>query len=59
MVGDSTASDIEGGKAAGMFTIWLDSQNDDLQPATVDLKVRGLSELHQLWRQVRNERLAP
>ena len=24
MVGDSTSSDIEGGRAAGMFTIWLD-----------------------------------
>ncbi len=32
MVGDSTSSDIEGGRAAGMFTIWLDPQDDDIQP---------------------------
>jgi 4-nitrophenyl phosphatase len=53
MVGDSTASDITGGKAAGMFTIWLDPEDDDPQPAIADLKVSGLRELHQLWRQAR------
>jgi 4-nitrophenyl phosphatase len=53
MVGDSTASDIKGGKAAGMFTIWLDPENDDPQPAFADLKVRSLNELRQLWRQAR------
>ena len=51
MVGDSIASDIKGGRAAGMFTIWLDPENDDLQPNCADLKVAGLPELHQLWRQ--------
>jgi len=50
MVGDSTASDIEGGRAAGMFTIWLDPENNDSKPACADLKVRDLAELHQLWR---------
>jgi 4-nitrophenyl phosphatase len=54
MVGDSTASDIKGGKAAGMFTIWLDPDDDDIQPSSADLKVRGLRELHQLWRQARS-----
>jgi len=54
MVGDSISSDIEGGKAAGMFTIWIDPENDDAQPPCVDLKVRGLPELHQLWRQARH-----
>ena len=55
MVGDSTASDITGGKAAGMFTIWLDPEDDDIQPDCADLKVRGLPELHQLWRQARTD----
>jgi 4-nitrophenyl phosphatase len=55
MVGDSTASDIEGGRAAGMFTIWLDAEDNDSIPACADLKVRDLSELHQLWREARNE----
>jgi HAD superfamily hydrolase (TIGR01450 family) len=53
MVGDSISSDIEGGKAAGMFTIWIDPENDDSQPECFDLKVQGLPELHQLWRQAR------
>jgi HAD superfamily hydrolase (TIGR01450 family) len=54
MVGDSTSSDIEGGRAAGMFTIWLDPENDDPKPDSADLKVRDLAELHQLWRRARN-----
>jgi HAD superfamily hydrolase (TIGR01450 family) len=53
MVGDSISSDIEGGKAAGMFTIWIDPEDDGIQPTCADLKVRGLPELHQLWRQAR------
>jgi HAD superfamily hydrolase (TIGR01450 family) len=53
MVGDSTASDIRGGKDAGMFTIWIDPEDDDIQPSTADLKVRGLPELHQMWRKAR------
>ena len=47
MVGDSTASDIEGGRAAGMFTIWLDPEDDDPKPDCADLKVRDLAELHR------------
>ena len=54
MVGDSISSDIEGGKAAGMFTIWIDPENDDSQPPAADLKVRGLPELRKLWRQARH-----
>jgi 4-nitrophenyl phosphatase len=49
MVGDSTASDIEGGRAAGMFTIWLNSEHDGPPPACVDLPVRDLEELHRAW----------
>ncbi len=51
MVGDSTSSDIEGGRAAGMFTVWLDPEDDEPKPDSADLKVRDLAELHQLWRQ--------
>jgi HAD superfamily hydrolase (TIGR01450 family) len=55
MVGDSTASDIKGGRAAGMFTIWLDPEDDDLRPDSADLKVRDLAELHRLWRHAARE----
>jgi FMN phosphatase YigB (HAD superfamily) len=55
MIGDSQSSDIEGGRGAGMFTIWLDPENDDPKPASADLKVRNLAELHQLWCEARNE----
>jgi HAD superfamily hydrolase (TIGR01450 family) len=53
MVGDSTASDIAGGRAAGMFTIWLNPEDNVIQPTSVDLKVRDLPELNRLWRQAR------
>jgi 4-nitrophenyl phosphatase len=51
MVGDNLASDIAGGRAAGMFTIWIDTrpQIHDLMPPEVDLKVKSLVELLQLW----------
>jgi HAD superfamily hydrolase (TIGR01450 family) len=55
MIGDSQSSDIKGGRAAGMFTVWLDPENDDPKPSCADLKVRDLRELHQLWRKARNE----
>jgi HAD superfamily hydrolase (TIGR01450 family) len=54
MVGDSISSDIEGGKAAGMFTIWIDPDDNSIQPTCADLRVRGLPELHQLWQQARH-----
>lgn len=49
MVGDSTASDIQGGRAAGMFTIWLNPEPDGPPPSCVDLMVRDLRELHRAW----------
>jgi 4-nitrophenyl phosphatase len=55
MVGDSQSSDIEGGRGAGMFTVWLDPENNDQKPTSADLKVRDLRELHQLWRQARRD----
>lgn len=54
MVGDSTASDIEGGRAAGMFTIWLNPDHRGDVPGCVDLHVRDLAELRRLWREARD-----
>jgi HAD superfamily hydrolase (TIGR01450 family) len=50
MVGDSTASDIAGGRAAGMFTIWVDTDRAAPKPDCADLKVNDLAELHRLWK---------
>jgi 4-nitrophenyl phosphatase len=52
MVGDSIASDIIGGRGAGMFTIWIDPAKTAEVPDCVDLRVSGLDELHRLWRGV-------
>ncbi len=49
MVGDNLPSDIAGGRAAGMLTIWLDDRNGTPLPPEADLIVAGLKELHQLW----------
>jgi HAD superfamily hydrolase (TIGR01450 family) len=54
MVGDSTASDIEGGRKAGMFTIWLNPEHQGPPPACVDLLVPDLGKLHRLWRAARS-----
>jgi HAD superfamily hydrolase (TIGR01450 family) len=55
MIGDSQSSDIKGGREAGMFTVWLNPENNDSKPDYADLKVRNLRDLHQLWQQARNE----
>jgi HAD superfamily hydrolase (TIGR01450 family) len=49
MVGDNLPSDIAGGRAAGMLTIWLDERKDVPMPPEADLKVGSLNELHKLW----------
>ena len=54
MVGDSTASDIAGGRAAGMFTIWIEPHDQGPPPSCVDLRVADLDELHRLWRSARD-----
>jgi 4-nitrophenyl phosphatase len=56
MVGDSIASDIEGGRAAGMFTVWLNPDHQGAPPDCVDLHIRRLEDLHGLWRQSRAAR---
>src|SRR4051794_39973459 len=53
MVGDNLDSDIVGGRAAGMFTVWIDPLEHSLIPPEVDLKVKGLGELLRLWRDQR------
>lgn len=53
MVGDSQATDISGGRAAGMFTIWLDPAGDHHEHSHADLAVRSLAELHELWHGIR------
>jgi len=49
MIGDNHASDIIGGHAAGMFTIWIgDAKAADFSPKP-DLVVSDLAELRRLW----------
>jgi 4-nitrophenyl phosphatase len=50
MVGDNVPSDIAGGRAAGMFTVWLHDQESPPTPPEADLRVQDLLELHQLWK---------
>jgi 4-nitrophenyl phosphatase len=53
MVGDNLPSDIAGGRAAGMLTIWLHDSESASVPAEVDLRTASLIELHRLWRSQR------
>lgn len=55
MVGDNPASDIAGGRALGMFTIWLDPDNRSELQERPDLTVADLPELLRLWRDGRTE----
>lgn len=49
MVGDSLATDVAGGRAAGMFTVWLDPSGDGGGEGRAHLTVRSLDELRELW----------
>ena len=49
MVGDSLATDVAGGRGAGMFAIWLDATGDGDGEGRADLTVRSLEELRELW----------
>lgn len=49
MVGDSQASDIVGGRAAGMFTVWVAPGADVPAVVQPDLTVDDLVELRRLW----------
>jgi HAD superfamily hydrolase (TIGR01450 family) len=50
MVGDSLTTDIAGGRAAGMVTVWVDPEGERREPDPADLVVRNLAELLELWR---------
>jgi HAD superfamily hydrolase (TIGR01450 family) len=50
MVGDSLATDIAGGRAAGMATVWVDPSGGGSEPDQADAVVRGLDELLESWR---------
>jgi HAD superfamily hydrolase (TIGR01450 family) len=49
MVGDNQASDIVGGVAAGMFTIWLEPPSRCEPTTRPDLTVASLMDLHRRW----------
>lgn len=56
MVGDSLATDVAGGRAAGMFTVWLDPTQegcDGRADGRASLTVRSLEELFELWAKAR------
>ena len=57
MVGDSYFSDMAGGIAAGMFTVWLnpDPENTPRQQGPdPDLAVPSLPDLHRAWQHARS-----
>jgi 4-nitrophenyl phosphatase len=49
MVGDSLATDVAGGREAGMATVWLVADGERPPAGAADLTVRSLGELHALW----------
>ncbi len=49
MVGDSLETDVAGGRAAGMFTIWLDPDGHGDGERRADFAVRSLTELRERW----------
>jgi HAD superfamily hydrolase (TIGR01450 family) len=53
MVGDSLTTDIAGGRAAGMVTVWVDPTGDRREPGQADVVVGSLVELLESWRAVR------
>jgi 4-nitrophenyl phosphatase len=50
MVGDSLASDIAGGRAVGMVTIWINPAGPEDSNDSADITVRDLPELMMLWK---------
>lgn len=49
MVGDSLVTDVAGGQAAGMFTVWVDPSGARPGEGAARLTVRDLAELRLLW----------
>ena len=50
MVGDGLTTDVAGGRAAGMRTVWVDASSASPEPGQADVTVRDLAELLELWR---------
>jgi glycerol-1-phosphatase len=50
MVGDSLTTDVAGGRAAGMVTVWVEPAGERSEPGQADVVVRNLGELLELWR---------
>ncbi|WP_168221681.1 HAD-IIA family hydrolase [Aquisphaera giovannonii] len=55
MVGDSLGSDVDGARAMGMFTVWIDGRGeaDRGDAARADMVARNLPELHRIWQNQR------
>ena len=53
MVGDSLATDVAGGRAAGMATVWVDGSGARRGQGDATVTVRDLVELRELWGGVR------
>jgi HAD superfamily hydrolase (TIGR01450 family) len=50
MVGDSLATDVAGGRDAGMFSVWIDADGRGDGAGQASLTVRSLGELQEAWR---------
>lgn len=50
MVGDSLTTDIAGGRAAGMATVWVDATPKREESGQADVVVGSLVELLEIWR---------
>jgi HAD superfamily hydrolase (TIGR01450 family) len=50
MVGDSLATDVAGGRGAGMFSVWIDADGQGDGEGQASLTVRSLVELRAMWR---------
>ena len=53
MVGDSLETDVDGGRAAGLVTVWVDAAGDGQGQGEATVVVRDLEELHALWSRAR------
>ncbi len=49
MIGDSLTTDVAGGRAAGMFTVWLDPSGARRGQGDATLTVSSLEELRDVW----------
>jgi HAD superfamily hydrolase (TIGR01450 family) len=49
MVGDSLATDIAGGRTAGMATVWVDESGSGDGRGEATVTVRGMLELRRVW----------